>query len=129
MAIYSTLEGCKPKLRCKTDVLDELLYGDDINKNASSEAKMQRAIDHVSHLCDDYDLTISTKKTEVVHQAAPGKPNILTHLAYIANGKKTCYIVQQFHWAIKRDVTLRHLAKLKVYKSVVLPTLLYAYET
>ena len=34
---------------------------------------------------------------------------LLTHLAYIANGKKTCYIVQQFHWAIKRDVTLRHL--------------------
>ena len=34
---------------------------------------------------------------------------ILTHLAYIANGKKTCYIVQQFHWANKRDVTLRHL--------------------
>ena len=34
---------------------------------------------------------------------------ILTHLAYIANGKKTCYIVQQFHRANKRDVTLRHL--------------------
>ena len=34
---------------------------------------------------------------------------ILTHLAYIANGRKTCYIVQQFHWANKRDVTLRHL--------------------
>ena len=34
---------------------------------------------------------------------------ILTHLAYIANVKKTCYIVQQFHWANKRDVTLRHL--------------------
>ena len=44
------------------------------------------------------------------------KPNfcnlklILTHLAYIVNGKKkTCYIVQQFHSANKRDVTLRHL--------------------
>ena len=34
---------------------------------------------------------------------------ILTHLAYIANGKKSCYIVQQFHWATKRDVTLQHL--------------------
>ena len=37
------------------------------------------------------------------------KFKILTHLAYIANGKKPCYIVQQFHWANKRDVTLRHL--------------------
>ena len=27
-----------------------------------------------SQSCDNYDLTISTKKTEVVHQPAPGKP-------------------------------------------------------
>ena len=38
-AMYSTLEGCM-----QTDVLDELLYADDIDKNASSEAKMQKAI-------------------------------------------------------------------------------------
>ena len=31
---------------------------------------------------------------------------ILTHLAYIANGLKTCYIVQQFHWVNEHDVTL-----------------------
>ena len=30
-----------------------------------------RAMDQVSQSCDDYDLTISTKKTEVVHQPAP----------------------------------------------------------
>ena len=35
---------------------------------------MQRAMDQVSQSCDNYDLTISTKKTEVVHQPAPGKP-------------------------------------------------------
>ena len=35
MAIHSTLEGCK----VQTDVLDELLYADDMDKNASSEAK------------------------------------------------------------------------------------------
>ena len=57
----------------KTDVLDELLYDADMDKNASSEAKMQRAMDQVSQSCDNYDLTISTK-TEVVHQTAPGKP-------------------------------------------------------
>ena len=52
----------KPKVQ--TDVLDELLYADDMDKNASSEAKkMQRAMDQVSQSCDNYDLTISTKKT------------------------------------------------------------------
>ena len=58
----------------QTDVLDELLYADDLERNASSEAKMQRAMDQVSQSCDNYDLTISTRKTEVVHQPAPGKP-------------------------------------------------------
>ena len=44
-------------------MLDELCYADDMGKNASSEAKMQRAMDQVSQSCDNYDLTISTKKT------------------------------------------------------------------
>ena len=35
---------------------------------------MQRAMDQVSQSCDNYDLTISTTKTEVAHQPAPGKP-------------------------------------------------------
>ena len=61
------------KTKVQTDVLDELLYAYDKDKNASSEAKMQRAMDQASQSCDDYDLTISTK-TQVVHQPAPGKP-------------------------------------------------------
>ena len=35
---------------------------------------MPISIDQVSQSCDNYDLTISTKKTEVVHQPAHGKP-------------------------------------------------------
>ena len=35
------------KTKVQTDVLDKLLYADDMDKNASSEAKMQRALDHV----------------------------------------------------------------------------------
>ena len=82
MAISSTLEGCRrlqlevrrlqAKTKVQTDVLDELLYADVMDKNASSEAKMQRSMDQVSQSCDDYDLTISSKKTEVEHQPAPG---------------------------------------------------------
>ena len=59
----------------QTDVLYELLYADDMDKNASSEAKMQKAMGQVSQSCDNYDLTISTK-TEAVHQPAPGKAYI-----------------------------------------------------
>ena len=35
---------------------------------------MQECVDQVSDSCDNYDLTISIKKTEVVYQPAPGKP-------------------------------------------------------
>ena len=45
----------------QTDVLDELLYADDMDKNDVSEAKMQRAMDQASQSCDSYDLTTSTK--------------------------------------------------------------------
>ena len=50
------------KTKVQTDVLDELLYADDTDMNATTEAKMQRAMDQVSQSCDNYDLTISTKR-------------------------------------------------------------------
>ena len=56
------LRRLQAKTKVQTDVLDELLYADDMDKNASTEAKMQRAMDQVSQSCDNYDLTISTKK-------------------------------------------------------------------
>ena len=70
------LRRLQAKSTCKVQngVLNELLYVDDMDNNASSETKMQRAMDQVSQSCDNYDLTISTKKTEVVHQPAPRKP-------------------------------------------------------
>ena len=57
------LRRLQAKTKVQTDVLDELLYADDMDKNANTEAKMQRAMDQVSQSCDNYDLTISTKKT------------------------------------------------------------------
>ena len=35
---------------------------------------MQRAVDKDSYSCNNYGVTINTKKTEAVHQPAPGKP-------------------------------------------------------
>ena len=47
----------RAKTKVQTDVQDELLYADDMAKNASSEAKMQKAMDQVSQSCDYYYLT------------------------------------------------------------------------
>ena len=49
--IYN-LRWLQAKTKVQAHVLDELLYADDMDKNASSEAKMQRAMDQVSQSCD-----------------------------------------------------------------------------
>ena len=69
------LRRLQPKSKVQTDVVDKLLYVDDLAENAKSEEKIQGAVDRMSKTCDNFQLTISTKKkTEVVHQPAPGKP-------------------------------------------------------
>ena len=62
------------KSKVQTEVLDEFLFADDMAKGAPTEEKMQKGVDQVSDSCDNYNLTISIKKTEVVYQLAPGKP-------------------------------------------------------
>ena len=62
------LRRLQAKTKMQTNVLDELLYADDIDKNASPEAKMQIAMDQVSQSCDNYDLTISTKRRKLYTQ-------------------------------------------------------------
>ena len=47
---------------------------------------MQGAMDRISRACDNYDLTIKTKKTEVVHHPAPGKS--YSELPITVNGQK-----------------------------------------
>jgi len=41
---------------------------------AATEADMQCSVDKFYEACNNFGLTISTKKTEVMHQPAPGKP-------------------------------------------------------
>ena len=70
------LRRLQAKSKVQPDVLDELLYFDEckyMTKCASSE-KMQEAIDRVSQAYSNYEIKISTKKTDVVYQRALGKP-------------------------------------------------------
>ena len=118
---------------------------------------MQGTVDRMSKACDNFQLTISTNKTEVVHQPAPGKPYSEPNIT--VNGQKL-QVVGKFTYLgstlfrevhIDDEVTARTAkasvasgrlrtnvwerngirldTKLKVYKAVVLPTLLYACET
>ena len=56
------LRRLQAKSKVQTDVVDKLLYADDLAENAKSEEKMQGAVDRMSKACDNFQLTISTKR-------------------------------------------------------------------
>ena len=69
------LRRLQAKSKMQTAVLDEFLFADDMAKGAQTEEMMQKGVGQVSDSCGNYDLTTSIKKTDVVYQPAPGKPN------------------------------------------------------
>ena len=141
----------------QTEVLDEILFADDMAKVVSTEEKMQKGVNQVSDSCDSYDLTISIKKTEVVYQPALGKPykestiavkdqllqmidkftslgSTLSRVVHIddevnARIAKASAAFGRLRGSIWDRSGIRLDTKLKVYRSVVLPTLLYPCET
>lgn len=69
------------KTKTKVTSLRDFLFADDCALNASSEEDMQHNVNNFSDACDNFGLTISVKKTEVLHQPAPHEtyhdPNIV----------------------------------------------------
>ena len=61
------LRRLQAKSKVQTEVLDEFLFADDMAKGAPTEEKMHQSVGQVSDSCDNYDLIISIKKTEVVY--------------------------------------------------------------
>ena len=148
------LRRLQAKSKVQTDVVDKLLYADDLPENARSEEKMQGAVDRMSKAFDNFQLTISTKKTEVVHQPAPAVQRTNHHCEWtkqvvdtftylgstlsravhigdevIARTAKASVAFGRLRTNVWERNGIRLDTKLKVYKAVVLPTLLYACET
>ena len=125
-------------------------------KGALTEEKMQKCEDQVSDSCDSYDLTISIKKTEMVYQPAPGKPykepiitmkgqrlQVVDKFTYLGSTlSRFVHIEDEVNARIAKSSAafgrlrgriwdrsgVRLDTKLKVYRSVVMPTLLFACE-
>ena len=115
-----------------------------MDKNASSEAKMQNAMDHVSQSCYNYDLTISIKKTPTSTWKTEQKLKVVGKFIYLGNTlPRAVHTDDEVTARIeKASVAFGRVCanvwerngnkldtKLKVYKTVVLSTLLYACET
>ena len=151
------LRRLQAKFKVQTEVLDEFLFADDMAKGVPTEEKMQNGVDQVSDSCDNYDLTISIKKTEVGYQPAPGKPykeptitvkgrrlQVVDKFTYLGCAlSRVVHIDDEVNARIAKASAafgrlrgsvwdrsgIRFDTKLKVYKSVMLPTRLYASET
>ena len=60
------LKRLQAKSKVQTDVLDKFLFADNMAKGAPIEEKMQKGVNQISDSCDNYDLTISIKKTDSI---------------------------------------------------------------
>ncbi|KAL8566846.1 hypothetical protein ACOMHN_052244 [Nucella lapillus] len=143
--------------KVKETVLRDFLFADDCALNAGDEQEMQAEMDNLSSACNNFGLTISTKKTEVIYQPVPNKeyhePQItvngqtlkavetftylgstLSHNANIdavtnnriSKASSAFGRLREKVWE-RRGISLK--TKLKVYRAVVLTTLLYGCET
>ena len=118
---------------------------------------MQRSLDTFSAACTNFGLTIDTNKTKVMHQPAPAdsymEPNFTVDGKRLAATNKFIYLGSTLSRTVnideevtyriarassafgrlrtkvweRRGITLQ--TKLKVYRAVVLPSLLYACES
>ena len=70
------LRRLQAKTKVKTDIVNEFLFADDCVLNATTKANIQNSVDKFSMAFENFGLTISTKKTEVMHHLVPGKPYV-----------------------------------------------------
>ena len=149
------LRRLQAKSKVQTEMLEEFLFADNMAKGAPTE-EMQKGVDQVSDTSDSYDLTINIRKTEVVYRPAPGKPykeptitvkgqrlQVVDRFTYLGSTlSRVMHIDDKVNARIAKASAafgrlhgsgwdrsgIRLDTKQKVYKAMVLPTLLYACE-
>nr|VZI53968.1 unnamed protein product [Spirometra erinaceieuropaei] len=145
--------------RVSTATVHKLLFADDRALNTTSEVEMQRSMDLFSAACENFELVINTQKTVVMHQpppssaTAPNAPQINVNGTQLQVVENFPYLgstlsrntkiddevanriskASQAFGRLQSTVWNRHglqlSTKLKMYKAVTLPTLLYGAET
>nr|VZI37041.1 unnamed protein product [Spirometra erinaceieuropaei] len=145
--------------RVSTATVHELLFADDCALNTTSEGEMQRRMDLFSAACENFGLIINTQKTVVMHHpppnsaTTPNAPHINVNGTQLQVVENFPYLgstlsrnteiddevanriskASQAFGRLRSTVWNRHglqlSTKLKMYKAVILPTLLYGAET
>lgn len=145
------------KLSLIIAAIRDLLYADDCDLVSHTEADMQTMMDLFSSACTYLGLTISLDKTKVMFTPAPGceyiEPNIFVYGQRLGVVLSFVYLGSTIHQSgsLDSEVTYRiskasasfgtlrvrcwsrrgisNETKVKVYNSVVLPSLIYALES
>nr|VZI20181.1 unnamed protein product [Spirometra erinaceieuropaei] len=145
--------------RVSTTTIHELLFADDCALNTTSEEEMKGRMDLFSADCENFGLVINTQKTVVMHQpppntaTPPNAPQISVNMTQLQVVENFLYLgstlsrntkiddevanriskASQVFGRLQSKVWNRHglqmSTKLKIYKAVILPTLLYGAET
>ena len=151
------LRRLQAKTKVKKDCARDMLFADDCALCAGTQEEMQHGVSLFANACNNFGLTISVKKTEVMYQPAPGDSydeaeiyvdgQLLTpceKFVYLGSTlSKTAVIDDEVALRISRACAtfgrLRNSVwdrrgismntKLKVYRAVVIPSLLYSSET
>ena len=138
-------------------LITELLFADDCALLAHTEAALQNLVDHFSEASKAFGLTISLKKTEVLFQPAPSQnytpPHItvdgttlnpVEHFTYLGSVmsndatidkdldnrlSKASSSFGRLSKRVWKNHSLKLSTKIKVYRAVVIPTLMYGAET
>ncbi|VDM03262.1 unnamed protein product [Schistocephalus solidus] len=137
--------------------IHELLFVGDFALNTTSEEDMQRSMDLFAAACDNCRLHINTEKTVVMHQPSPDTLYTAAHInvngAQLKSVDTFTYLGSNLSLRTKVDDEIAHRiakasqafghmqnmvwnrhglqlsTKLKMYKAVIFPTLLYGAET
>ncbi|BHF74341.1 hypothetical protein SprV_0501742600 [Sparganum proliferum] len=143
--------------RVSTTTVHELLFADDCALNTTSEEEMQRSMDLFSAACANFGLVINTQKTVVMHQPPPNSATpptrrsvngtqlqVVENFPYLGSTfsrntkiddevadriSKASQAFGRLQSTITNRQGLQLSTKLKMYKSFILPTLLYGEET
>nr|VZI35053.1 unnamed protein product [Spirometra erinaceieuropaei] len=125
-----------------TTAVHELLFADDCALDTTSEGDMQRGMDLFAAACENVSLIVNTKKTVIMHQPPPDgayvTPRIRVknvQLTLSRNTKVDDEVAHRISIAVQAFVRLQttlwnrqglHVnIKPKMYKAVILPTLMH----
>ncbi|BHF85830.1 hypothetical protein SprV_1002900300 [Sparganum proliferum] len=123
--------------RVSKTTVHELLLADDCALNTTSEEEMQRSMDLFSAACENFGLVINTQRERTQQQVVVNFPYLGSTLSRSTkiDGEVARRIpkASQAFSRLRSKVWNRHGlqlgTKLKMYKAVILPTLLYGSET